>query len=94
MNKKRIRRVLLSTLTVLLLGSLLSGNSTAMAQYQTVLLSDPIYVKSLSGHVQDGEKNLIVGAKVELRDFLSGRLLASTSTDLKGDFHFEGFTNR
>ena len=66
-------------------------SSVAMAQYQTVILAHPIYVRSLTGHVQDTNKNAVHDARVELFDPESGKLLASTTTDINGNFHFEGF---
>ena len=92
MNTKVNRGRAFTIFTIVLFVVLIANSSVATAQYQTVTLADPIYVRSLSGHIQDPNINAVRNAQVELFDLESGKLLASTTTDGSGNFHFERFT--
>ncbi len=66
------------------------GNSHARAQYE-VVLAKPVDVGALSGQVQDPIGGKIEGAHVDLLDFQTEQVLASTTTNTKGDFQFKDF---
>jgi Carboxypeptidase regulatory-like domain len=89
MNTKVNRGRAFAICTIVLFVALIANCS--VAQYQTVTIADPIYVRSLSGHIQDPNKDAVRNAQVELFDLESGKLLASTTTDGSGNFHFERF---
>ncbi|HEY6375697.1 MAG TPA: carboxypeptidase-like regulatory domain-containing protein [Edaphobacter sp.] len=91
MNTKVDRERAFAICTIVLFVALIANCAVATAQYQTVTLADPIYVRSLSGHIQDPNKDAVRNAQVELFDLESGQLLASTTTDGSGNFHFERF---
>lgn len=67
---------------------LLIGPSRANGQFE-VIFADPVYVQKLGGHVQDPTGGEIEDAKIELLDVRTGKLIASTMTNSKGDFAFK-----
>ena len=69
---------------------LLIGLSRANGQFE-VIFADPVYVQKLAGHVQDPTGGEIENAKIELFDIRTGKLIASTMTNSKGNFAFKDF---
>jgi hypothetical protein len=69
---------------------LLPGLSPAIAQFEAIY-ADTVYMQTLTGHVQDEMGVEIEGAKIDLLDLRTDKILASTTTDSKGNFHFKDF---
>jgi hypothetical protein len=91
MNRRILSKNLFIHCLVVLFAVLFLGHSKAGAQNQLIILADPIYVRTPSGHVQDPNTDGVQNARVELYDLQTGKMLASADTDLKGNFHFQSF---
>jgi hypothetical protein len=61
---------------------------------ELVILKDPVYVRTISGQVQAPDKSPIQNANIELFELKTGKVLASTTTDANGGFHFNDFGKR
>jgi hypothetical protein len=70
---------------------LIIGGTEMHAQFEVVILANPVEVRTLSGHVQDPVKAKIEGATVELIDAQTDTVITSALTDSKGNFHFKDF---
>jgi Carboxypeptidase regulatory-like domain len=78
-----LRAIILSLITMF-------GSSYALAQY-AVILSKPVDIRALSGQVKDPAGGEIEGAHIDLLDLQTEKVIASTTTDSKGNFHFDEF---
>jgi Carboxypeptidase regulatory-like domain len=74
-----------------LLFILVIGSWNAFAQFEAVTLAKPVYIRELSGQVKDPTGGEIEGARVDLVDIQTQQVIASTTTNNKGDFHFDKF---
>jgi len=63
----------------------------AFAQFEVVTLAKPVYIRALAGQVKDPTGGEIEGARVDLVDLQTQHVVASTTTDNKGSFHFDKF---
>jgi hypothetical protein len=66
------------------------GSSYALAQW-TVTLAKPVNIRALSGQVKDPEGGKIEGAHIDILDLQTEKVIASTTTDSNGNFHFDDF---
>ena len=67
------------------------GGSYALAQFETITLAKPVSIRALSGQVKDPTGGEIEGAHIDLLDLQTEKVIASTTTDGKGNFHFDDF---
>jgi hypothetical protein len=89
MNRRVLNKQMLAVWSIILLLGIALGRSEAQGLV-LVTLADPIDVRTLSGQIRDPGKSAVPNAHVELFD-RTGKLLASTNSDAKGNFHFESF---
>jgi hypothetical protein len=75
----------------LLLLILVIGSWNAFGQFEVVTLAKPVYIRALAGQVSDPTGGEIEGARIDLVDLQTQQVVASTTTDNKGSFHFDKF---
>ena len=90
MSKIRPNRIFFLRATILSL-IIMVGGSYALAQFETVTLAKPVTIRVLSGQVKDPTGGEIEGAHIDLLDLQTEKVIASTTTDSKGNFHFDDF---
>jgi hypothetical protein len=84
-NRILFRRLAISAFILLI------GSCQALAQFEVVTLAKPFYSREFSGQVKDPTGGEIEGAHIDLVDLQTQQVIASATTDQKGDFHFERF---